>query len=120
METARTQTCRFATFSHAHFQGHDLRSREYSLVFVSYLVFENIVTLEYYGICSAPFIKKINTVFRIVLICIIVVSFMYSTHQWDSLIINHMNVNVFSSFANFPANINIRHITDVYDVCTSY
>ena len=80
MDTAHTQTRRFATSSHVHFQEHDLRSRlsSTSLCYsVSVRDVENIhagIQLTTTAcICCAPFIK-VSTVFRIVLICVAIVS----------------------------------------------
>ena len=73
MDTAHAQTRRFATSSHAHFQEHDLRSRAFATV-ILYEIFparsrlNNTAWIRY-----APFVK-VSTVFRIVLICVTIVS----------------------------------------------
>ena len=64
---------RFATSNDAHFQEHDLRSRGFATVFL-YEIFHAWIRLSNTAcIRYAPFIK-VRTVFRIVLICVTIVS----------------------------------------------
>ena len=73
MDTAHAQTRRFATSSHAHFQEHDLRSRAFATV-ILYEIFHASSRLNNTAwIRHAPFFK-VSTVFRIVLICVTIVS----------------------------------------------